>query len=309
LTGVQTGVLLTDTTGTIPSSTRTLLSNSSGSLTSAAGVTPTGSDFYIANAYADLSDATAATINALRQAFQIQRLYERDARGGTRYIELVQAHFNVTSPDLRAIRPVYLGGSTAPLSLTAIAQTSPTGTYANTPQGNLAATGTITSKSGFTYSFTEHCVVIGLLSTRADLTYQQGLNRMYSYKTKWDLYFPALAHLGEQSVLNKEIFLKGDSDDDKVFGYQERYAEMRYKPSMITGAMRSTDAQTLDIWHLSQEIVNLPVLHPVFIEENPPVSRVLAITDQPHFLMDSYVSIRAARPMPTYGVPGMIDHF
>jgi hypothetical protein len=163
---------------------------------------------------------------------------------------------------------------------------------------------------GFTSSFTEHCIIIGLLSVRADLTYQQGLNRMWSRKTRVDYYWPALSHIGEQAVLQKEIFANGvPADDDKVFGYQERYAEYRYKPSIITGLFRSNAAQSLDAWHLSQEFATAPVLDPSFIMENPPVDRVIAVPSEPHFLFDSYFNMHCTRPMPTYGVPGLIDHF
>jgi len=261
--------------------------------------------------YADLNQATAATINSLRQAFQIQKIFERDARGGTRYTELIKSHFGVTSPDARLQRPEYLGGGSTPVNISPIPQTSPTGTYANTPQGNLAAVGTAQIHNhGFTTSFTEHCIVIGLVSVRADLTYQQGLNRMWSRKTRFDFYWPALSHIGEQAVLQKEIFCDGvPANDDKVFGYQERYAEYRYKPSMITGQFRSSFAQSLDSWHLSQDFETAPVLDAAFIVEDPPVDRVIAVTSEPHFLFDSYISIKAARPMPVYGVPGLIDHF
>ena len=258
--------------------------------------------------YADLSAATAATINQLRQAFQVQKLLERDARGGTRYVEIVKAHFGVTSPDARLQRPEYLGGGSSPIIVTPIEQTS--STDATTPQGNLAAMGTSTlSGHGFTKSFTEHCVIIGLVSVRADLTYQQGLNRMFSRSTRYDYYWPALSHIGEQSVLNKEIYADGSANDELVFGYQERYAEYRYKPSMITGKFRSNDAQSLDAWHLSQDFAALPTLGSDFIEENPPLDRVVAVPSEPHFIFDSYVRMKCARPMPVYSVPGKIDHF
>jgi len=261
--------------------------------------------------YADLSQATAATINSLRQAFQVQKIFERDARGGTRYTELIKSHFGVTSPDARLQRPEYLGGGSTPINISPIPQTSPTGTYADTPQGNLAAIGTaLMSNNGFTASFTEHCLILGLVSVRADLTYQQGLNRMWSRKTRFDFYWPALSHIGEQAVLQKEIFTSGvPAEDDKVFGYQERYAEYRYFPSQITGQFRSSFAQSLDAWHLSQDFAVAPVLDEEFIVENPPVDRVIAVTSEPHFLLDTYVQMRCTRPMPTYGVPGLIDHF
>ncbi|WNK14849.1 MAG: major capsid protein [Microvirus sp.] len=259
----------------------------------------------------DLAQATAATINSLRQAFQIQKIFERDARGGTRYTEILKAHFGVTSPDARLQRPEYLGGGSTPLNIAPIPQTSATGAYAQSPQGNLAAMGTVLSRNnGFTMSFTEHCIIIGLCSVRADLTYQQGLNRMWSRKTRFDFYWPALSHIGEQAVLQKEIFSTGvPLDDDKVFGYQERYAEYRYKPSIITGLMRSNAPQSLDAWHLSQDFATAPVLDSAFIQENPPVDRVVAVTNQPQFIADMFIQMRCARPMPVYGVPGLIDHF
>jgi hypothetical protein len=258
--------------------------------------------------YADLSTATSATINQLREAFQIQKLLERDARGGTRYTEIVKSHFGVTSPDARLQRPEYLGGGSTPVNVTPIEQTS--STDATSPQGNLAAMATASiTNHGFTKSFTEHCVILGLVSVRADLTYQQGLNRCFSRQTRYDFYWPALSHIGEQAVLNKEIYADGSAADENVFGYQERYAEYRYKPSMITGKFRSNDAQSLDAWHLSQEFSSLPGLNSTFIEENPPLDRVIAVPSEPHFIFDSYISMKCARPMPVYSVPGKIDHF
>lgn len=263
------------------------------------------------NIRADLSAATASTINELRQAFQIQKLYERDARGGTRYTEIIKSHFGVTSPDARLQRPEYLGGGSSPVNIHPVAQTSSTDT--ETPQGNLAAFGTSSGRGhGFTKSFTEHTLLIGMVMARADLSYQQGLNRMFSRRTRFDFYWPALSHLGEQAVLNKEIYAQGSvapTVDADVFGYQERYAEYRYKPSLITGKFRSTDAQSLDVWHLAQEFTSLPVLGDEFITENPPMERVIAVDTEPDFLFDAYFSIRTARPMPTYSVPGLIDHF
>ena len=263
--------------------------------------------------YADLSDATAATINQLRQAFQIQKLYERDARGGTRYTEIVRSHFGVISPDARLQRPEFLGGGTSYVDVTPVAQTSEAGT---TAQANLAAFGTSSLVGhGFTKSFTEHCVLIGLISVQADLTYQQGLNRMWSRQTRWDYYWPALATIGEQAILNKEIYCQDPAaggatpDNEQVFGYQERYAEYRYKPSQITGAFRSTYATSLDPWHLAEEFSSLPVLNDSFIQDNPPVDRIIAVPSEPHFLFDAYFSLHCARPMPLFGVPGLIDHF
>lgn len=259
--------------------------------------------------YADLTNATAATINQLRQAFSVQKLYERDARGGTRYIEIIKSHFGVTSPDARLQRPEYLGGGQTAINVNPVAQTSQTDP-AVSPQGNLAAFGTASiAGHGFVKSFTEHGVIIGMVSVRADLTYQQGLNRMFSRLTRWDYYWPALAHLGEQAILNKEIYMQDDPDDELVFGYQERFAEYRYKPSQITGQFRSNFATSLETWHLSINFGALPVLNASFIEDNPPVDRVIAVPTEPHILFDSYISLRAARPMPIYGVPGQMDHF
>jgi hypothetical protein len=260
------------------------------------------------NLYADLSDATAATINQLREAFQIQKLYERDARGGTRYTEIIRSHFGVVSPDARLQRPEYLGGGKDRININPIAQTSSTDT--TTPQGNMSAFGTTGfSGHGFSKSFTEHSVIIGLACVFADLNYQQGLNRMWSRQDRWDFYWPALAHIGEQAVLNQEIYAQGTSDDTGVFGYQERFAEYRYKPSMITGAMRSDAAASLDNWHLAQDFGALPVLNASFIEENPPIDRVVAVPSEPDLLLDMFFDLKCARPMPTYSVPGLIDHF
>lgn len=257
---------------------------------------------------ADLSSATATTINSLRQAFQIQKLYERDARGGTRYTEILRAHFGVVSPDARLQRPEYLGGTSGRININPVAQTSASDT--TTPQGNLAAFGVYAdSKHAFTKSFVEHCVILGLVNVRADLTYQQGLNRMFSRQTRFDFYWPALAHLGEQAVYNKEIYAQGNATDDEVFGYQERWAEYRYKPSLITGKFRSTDPQTLDVWHLSQKFDNLPKLNADFIIDQPPISRVVAVQSEPQFLFDSYMRLKCVRPMPVYSVPGLVDHF
>ncbi len=259
---------------------------------------------------ADLSAATAATINQLRQSWQIQRLYERDARGGTRYTEIVRSHFGVISPDARLQRPEYLGGGSSRINVNPIAQTESSQTAPSTPQGNLSAIGTGSiNRHGFTKSFTEHCVVIGLVCARADLTYQQGLDRMWSRSTRWDFYWPALSHIGEQTILNGEIYYQGTADDTNVFGYQERFAEYRYKPSQVTATFRSSHTTSLDVWHLSQDFASLPVLNAAFIEEDPPLDRVIAVATEPHFLFDAYISMRCARPMPTYSVPGLVDHF
>ncbi|WNK14125.1 MAG: major capsid protein [Microvirus sp.] len=264
--------------------------------------------------YADLSQATSATINQLRQSFQIQKLLERDARGGTRYTEIVRAHFGVISPDARLQRPEYLGGGSTPIQINPVAQTSGTNASGtSTPLGNLAAMGTgLAAGHGFTQSFTEHGVVIGLVSVRADLTYQQGLRKMWSRSTRYDFYFPAFAHLGEQAVLNKEIYVTGTSTDNNVFGYQERWAEYRYNPALITGLFKSTSAGTIDGWHLAQKFTSLPTLNSTFIQENPPISRIVAVgagANGQQFLCDTFFNNRVARPMPLYSVPGLIDHF
>ena len=257
---------------------------------------------------ADLSTATAATINEIRQAFQIQKLLERDARGGTRYTEILKSHFGVHSPDERLQRSEYLGGGTSRININPVASTSEA--TGSRDQGSLAGFGTqSTSGVGFVKSFTEHCVVLGFACVRADITYQQGINRMWSRSTRFDFYWPALSHLGEQAVLNKEIMFQDDPADLLVFGYQERFAEYRYKPSIITGKMRSTAALPLDAWHLGLDFSTLPVLNDVFIEDNPPIDRVVAVPSEPHFIGDFYFSFKHARPMPTFSVPGLIDHF
>ncbi len=263
--------------------------------------------------YADLSEATAATINQLRQAFQIQRLFERDARGGSRLTEIIKSHFGVTSPDSRLQRPEFLGSGSSPVNISPIAQTSDQisgGPGGETPQGNLAGIGTsVLNNHGFTKSFTEHCVILGIVNVRADLTYQTSLNRMWSRATRFDFYWPALAHIGEQAILGKEIFADGTANDETVFGYQERYAEYRYRPSQITGVFRSNATASLDFWHLSQDFENLPTLDDLFIQDNPPIDRIVAVPSEPDFLFDAYMHLRCTRPMPMYGVPGMIDHF
>ena len=267
------------------------------------------------NIRADLSNATAATINALRLAFQTQKLLERDARGGTRYTELVRSHFGVTSPDGRQQRPELLALGSKQITFTPIPQTAATdtGSSSQTPQGNLAAMAQVSQNGvGFVKSFTEHCVLLGLVSVRADLNYQQGLNRMFSRSTRYDFYWPALAHIGEQSVLNKEIYAQGDgnpTEDAATFGYQERYAEYRYKPSQISGKFRSAASGTLEIWHLAQDFGSLPTLNSTFIQESPPMDRIQAVTTEPEILFDSYFDLKCARPMPVYSVPGLIDHF
>jgi len=259
--------------------------------------------------FADLSNATAATINSLRQAFQIQRLLERNARGGTRYVEILKSHFKVTSPDYRLQRPELLAIGSANVNTHPVPQTSQTDA---SPQGNLAAFSTVgMNGTNWEKSFVEHSLILGFCRARADLSYQQGLNRMWSRRTRYDFYWPSLANLGEQAVLSKEIYLDGTPEDENVFGYQERWAEMRYKPTQITGLFRSNNTlgTPLDVWHLAQNFASRPTLGPDFVKENPPIERVIAITEEPHFLLDAVVDYQATRPMPTYSVPGMIDHF
>jgi len=264
-----------------------------------------------ATGVADLSAATSATINELRTAFQVQRLLERDARGGTRYTEILRSHFGVVSPDGRQQRPEYLGGGSVRINVNPVAST--TYNTANTLQlADLGANGTFAGQGiGFRQSFTEHCVVMGLFSARADLNYQEGIERMWSRQTREDFYWPAFAHLGEQAVLNREIFAQGDANDVLVFGYQERYAEYRYKPSRVTARMRSNATTSLDSWHLTQEFGELPLLDFAFIQEDPPVDRILAISPavEPALLIDMWFKLECARPMPTFSVPGLIDHF
>lgn len=272
----------------------------------AIGVTANSS---LSGLVADLTSATAATINSLRQAFQIQRLYERDARGGTRYAEILRSHFGVVSPDARLQRPEYLGGSSQRISINAVQQTS--STDSTTPQGNLAAFGLVVdTNGGFHHSFTEHCIILGLACVRADLTYQQGLPKIFTRSTRFDYYWPVFANLGEQAVLTQELYYRfSTSHNTDVFGYQERYAEYRYYPSRISGYLRSDSSTTLDVWHLSQNFTSTPTLSQSFIEENPPISRVVAVQNESHFIFDSYFDLKCARPMPVYSVPGLIDHF
>jgi len=322
VTGAQAAVRWT-----LPSGGTPLLGNYVGSIVGGAAtalVGPTntaaatavqGGGLYPTNMYADLSSATATTINALRQSFQIQKLLERDARGGTRYTEILRAHFGVVSPDARLQRPEYLGGGTQHIAVNPIAQTSATGlTGGSAPLGNLSGFATMLAKGhGFVQSFTEHGYIIGLCNVRADLTYQQGLRRHWSRLTRYDYYFPAFAMLGEQAVLNKELYCVGDTvQDNLAFGYQERWAEYRYNPSEITGLFRSTAAGTIDPWHLSQRFTALPTLNATFMSETPPLSRILAVgagANGQQMLMDAFYDCVVARPLPMYSVPGLIDHF
>lgn len=261
------------------------------------------------NLVADLASSTAATINSLRQAFQIQRIYERDARGGTRYVEALKARWGVTSPDARLQRTEYLGGGSAGIVISPIAQTSATDAGVS-PQGNLAAVGTASINAGFAKSFTEHGYILGLMSARADYNYSQGVDRLWTRSTRFDFAEPALTHLGEQTILNKEIYFQGAGADNNVFGYQERHAEYRYKPSQATGLMRPNVAGSLGlVWTLIQHFTALPTLGATFIQENPDVDRVIAVPTEPHFKLDAHFDTKCARALPLFGVPGMIDHF
>jgi hypothetical protein len=253
---------------------------------------------------ADLTDATAATINQLRLAFATQKFLEIQARGGSRYIEVIKNHFNVTSPDARLQRPEYLGGGSSPVNISPVAQTS--STDATTPQGNLSAIGTtVLSGHSFTKSFTEHTIVIGMVSVRTDLTYQQGLNRMFSRETIYDYYWPTLSTIGEQAVKNKEIYAQGTAADETTFGYQERYAEYRYKPSSVTGKFRSNATGTLESWHYAQEYASLPLLGDSWIQvTDTNVQRTLAVASEPQFIFDSLFKLRCTRPMPVNSIPG-----
>lgn len=263
------------------------------------------------HARVDLSSATAITINSLRSAFALQRFYEKDARGGTRYTEIIRSHFGIISPDARLQRSEYLGGDSTPIMFNPVQQTSSTDT--TSPQGNLSAYALMSTRvHGFNKSFTEHGIVIGLCNIRTDLSYQQGINKTWLRQTREEFYWPTFAHLGEQAVLNKEIYAQGNDSDNQVFGYQERYAECRYHPSIITGKMRSTYAQSVDVWHFAQKFDALPALNGEFIQDQASyqaIKRISAVQSEPQFYLDAYLDLKCARPMPVYGVPGMLDHF
>lgn len=269
-----------------------------------------GSPIGSTNLGIDLSEATVATVNQLRMAFQIQKLYERDARGGTRYIEILKSHFGVTSPDARQQRPEYLGGNRIPINMNQVIQTS--GSTDTSPQANVAGYSLTSDSHGdFIRSFTEHGYIIGLMVARYDHTYQQGLARHWSRKTRFDYYWPVLANIGEQAVLNKEIYAQGTEQDSEVFGYQEAWADYRYKPSMVTGEMRSQYAQSLDSWHFADDYDVLPKLSPDWIKEDKTnIDRVLAVTSQNsnQLFADLFIQNETTRPMPMYSVPGLIDH-
>lgn len=280
-----------------------------GSGTATATALP-GSSWLSKSAYADLDSSSIFTINSLRTAFQMQKFYERLARGGSRYTEVLRSFFGVVSPDARLQRPEFLGSFTKMVNVNPIAQTSATDD--TSPQGNLSAYGVTAAKfHGFTKSFVEHGYIFGFVCARADLTYQQGINKMWLRSTVYDWYWPTFAHLGEQAILLKEIYATGDIEqDNSVFGYQERYAEYRYKPSQITGKFRSSViGGNLDVWHLSQFFKNAPTLNEEFILENPPIERIIAVPSEPEFLLDIGFRYTTVRPMPMFGTPGLVDHF
>ena len=266
--------------------------------------------FTPSNLWASLEDATAATINTLRQAFQVQKLFERDARGGTRYTEIIRSHFGVTSPDARQQRPEYLGGSRFPINVDQVLQTS--STDQTSPQGNTAAfSRTSQSQSVFTKSFTEHGILLGLICVRTEHSYQQGIERLWSRKRRFDYYWPALANIGEQAILNKEIYAQGNATDEQAFGYQEAWADYRYKPNKITGEMRSSAPQSLDSWHYGDHYSTQPFYSEDWLQEPyENVDRTLAVTSQigHHFFGDFAFRLVCSRPMPLYSIPGLIDH-
>ena len=302
----QDGILkLGNSAGTSFADTVADTSNNSWNYDNVTGSFTNGEDMYYKSGLsADLSTATSATINQLRLAFATQKFLEKQARSGSRYIEVIKGHFNVTSPDARLQRPEYLGGGSSPVNISPVAQTSSTDSV--TPQGNLSAIGTtVLSGHSFTKSFTEHTIVIGLVSVRTDLTYQQGLNRMFSRETIYDYYWPTLSTIGEQTVKNKEIYAQGSSADDETFGYQERYAEYRYKPSNITGKFRSNATGTLESWHYAQEYASLPLLGDSWIQvTDTNVQRTLAVASEPQFIFDSLFKLKCTRPMPVNSIPG-----
>lgn len=268
-----------------------------------------GSSWLSKDSYADLDSSSIFTINSLRTAFQMQKFYERLARGGSRYTEVLRSFFGVVSPDARLQRPEFLGSFTKMVNVNPIAQTSATDD--TSPQGNLSAYGVTAAKfHGFTKSFVEHGYIFGFVCARADLTYQQGINKMWLRSTVYDFYWPTFAHLGEQAIELREIYAQGVEADTSVFGYQERYAEYRYKPSQITGKFRSSvTGGSLDKWHLSQFFKNAPTLNEEFIVENPPIERIIAVPSEPGFLLDIGFRYTTVRPMPMFGTPGLVDHF
>lgn len=262
------------------------------------------------NIYADLSAATAATINQLRQGFMLQSIFELDARGGTRYVESLRARWGVVSPDYRLQIPEYLGGGVSYINSHPVANTTPGD--ASSPQATLAAYSTVSEQGhiGFSHSFVEHGYVIGYAVAGADLTYQQGLDRKWSRLTRFDFYEPKLSELGEQAILNKEIYYQmNNAIDNLAFGYQERHAEYRYAPSRIRGLFRSSAAQSLDMWHMAEEFSALPVLNSAFMKQKTPIERAIAVTDEPDLLMDYWFQMRHVRSMTSYAIPAILGRF
>lgn len=291
----------------ITNASGTVGSNPSGSAPGGDGYLGLSSNPQNSHVYADLSLATAATINQLREAFAVQQLLELDARSGTRYAEILRAQWGVQVPDYRLQRPEYLGGSSERIPIAQVAQTAPTS--GNSPMASLAGFGQITTRSGFRHSFVEHGYLFCLANVRADITYQEGLDRHWSRRDRYDFYHPLFAHLGEQAVFTKEIYYNNDAGDDTVFGYQERWAEYRYDRSFVTGAFRSNYAQSLDAWHLALDFGSAPALNDTFIQDNPPIDRIRALQpetpDGQQFLVDMYFKTRWARLMPVYSTPGL----
>lgn len=309
-----TQVLTTDPSTTDFGGTKTILAKQNGNTVAGSlgdnGISQPEVYLTPSNLYADLKNATASTVSQLRQAFAIQRLYERDARGGTRYTEILKSHFGVSSPDGRLQRSEYLGGKRVPINISQVVQTSSTDSVS--PQGNTAAyslTGDVSDS--FTKSFTEHGYLFCFVCVRNENTYQQGLEKLWSRKRRFDFYWPALANISEQPIFNKELYAQGSSVDDEVFGYQEAWAEYRYKPSRVSGAFRSNYSGTLDSWHYADYYTSLPVLSDSFIRASDTnVDRTLAVQSsvEDQFIADFYFDIKSVRPMPVYSVPGLIDH-
>lgn len=317
VTGVQPSMGVRFANGNLVASNLTLTTGINGPGTTAsvnasspASSPPTTAPVYPSNLYADLSAATGATVNAMRLAAATQQFLEKDARGGTRYTELLRNHFGVTPEDARLQRPEYIGGGKSSIQTQAIPQTSATAvTGSTTPLGALSGQATISGQHRFKYHATEHGYIIGVANVTGEVTYQQGLHKMWSRSTRYDFYWPTFANLGEQAVLNKEIYARGDANDALVFGYQERWAEYRYRPSRICGLFRSTAANNIDEWHLSQQFSSLPTLNATFIRQATPASRVLAAGVQANsqqILWDSVFNIKTTRPIPTYSVPGLV---
>ena len=284
-----------------------------GSVWASQNTTSGGADFFVPTNLWAINDGSvsAATINQLRMAFQVQKLYEKDARGGTRYIEILKSHFGVTSPDARLQRPEYLGGNRIPVNINQVVQNSATQTD-GTPLGDTAAFSVTTDVHGdFIKSFVEHGFVIGVMVARYDHTYQQGLERFWSRKGRLDYYWPVFANIGEQAVLNKEIYAQGNGTDDEVFGYQEAWADYRYKPNRVTGEMRSQAPQSLDVWHLGDDYSKLPSLSDSWIQEDSAVvNRVIAVSEENsnQLWADIFIKNKCTRAMPMYSIPGLIDH-